>query len=182
MYELKMPINIDANGKLFNSWMIDNHTYMGVYYDGSEVVISFLSEPDTETKDEITDYYNGLTETDSLFLLKEEKMEEINTRTSELISEGFAFAGKVFSLSSNAQTNLIALFATKDNPALTYPLEFNTLNDLDSYTVLNAATIEGMYLTALGTKKGCLDSGSILKDQARSSTNKAEIDLVIDQR
>ena len=130
-------------------------------------------------------------ELDSLMLSNEDvtlsqykhiKNEEINHITSEMIQGGYSFDGKTFSLSSNAQTNLIALFATKDHAALTYPIEFNTLDDLDNYYASSAATIEGMYLTALGTKKALLDSGSVLKDAVRAATTKAEVDLIIDPR
>ena len=182
MYEIIIPINIKAYAPFFNKWITSNYDHKGIAYDQSNVTLSFTVEPSEVVKSEITNYYAALTELDGLDMLIHLKCEEINDKTGDLISLGYSFAGKTFSLSANAQTNLIALFATKDNAALTYPIEFNTLDDLDNYYAANAPAIEGMYLTALGTKKALLDSGSVLKDAVRASTTKADVDLVIDNR
>ena len=182
MFVLRVPLNTEANGVVFNAWMLENHSYEGIAHEVEGLVVSFKIEPTELIQEGISSYYSSLTESDSLELYKKEKSELINDRTVELVSNGYSFGGKVFSLSKNAQTNILALFATKDNPALTYPVEFNTIDDLEKYSAANAPTIEGMYLTALGTKKAHLDSGSILKDAVRAATTKAEVDLVVDNR
>jgi len=118
----------------------------------------------------------------SLDNYKHLKNSAIDIRTSELIGLGYTFATKQFSLSANAQTNILALFSTKDHPALTYPISYNTLNDEETYYIANSASLEGMYLTALATKKGRLDSGTALKELVRLAINKAEVDAIIDNR
>lgn len=107
---------------------------------------------------------------------------EIDERTYELISEGFTYAGKIFSLSENAQTNILALDNTKDDPALAYPIVYNTIDDLDTYNVADATDLHNMYLTALATKKGHLDSGTSLKQQIRDAVDEAAVDAIIDNR
>jgi hypothetical protein len=108
------------------------------------------------------------------------KSREIDGRTGELISLGFAYATKQFSLSQNAQINISALNQTRDE--LTYPINYNTVDDLDTYDVVDATDMHNMYLTALSTKKAHLDSGTALKNQVRAATTHNEIDAVIDNR
>ena len=105
---------------------------------------------------------------------------EIDKRTGELISAGFTYATKQFSLSLNAQINISALNQSKD--LLTYPVNYNTLNDEDEYDVIDATDMGNMYMTALATKKGMIDSGTALKQQIRAAQNDAEVDAIIDNR
>lgn len=113
---------------------------------------------------------------------KREKAAEIDMKTGQLISNGFSYKNKNFSLSANAQTNILALYTTKDHPALTYPIKYNTIDDSEQYDVTDSADLEGMYLTALATKKAHVDSGTALKDQIRSATTKEELDAIVDNR
>ena len=108
--------------------------------------------------------------------------DKIDNRTSELIALGFTYSTKQFSLSASAQSNLLGLDLSKDDPALTYPIKYNTIDDLDSYSVPDSTDMHSMFLTALATKKGHLDSGTVLKQQVRDATTISELDLVIDNR
>lgn len=110
------------------------------------------------------------------------KYNAIDRRTGELISQGYTYGTKQFSLSSGAQTNILALDNTKDDPSLTYPIKYNNIDDSDTYDVIDATDLHSMYLTALATKKGHLDSGTALKDQVRSASNEAGVDAIIDNR
>jgi len=107
---------------------------------------------------------------------------EIDIRTGELISQGFTYQGKMFSLSANAQTNILALDNTRDDSALSYPITYNTIDDLDSYNVVDSTDLHNMYLTALVTKKGHVDSGTTLKNNIRIAINESEVDLIVDNR
>jgi len=114
--------------------------------------------------------------------VKAQKSNAIDAKTDELVSLGYTYKSKQFSLSPNAQTNILALFVTKDSPAIVYPIEYNTLDDADNYFVTDAADLEAMYLTALGTKKARIDSGTALKDQVRAATTIAQVEAIIDNR
>jgi hypothetical protein len=87
-----------------------------------------------------------------------------------------------FSLSPNAQTNILALDNTRDDPALSYPITYNTIDDLDTYNVIDSTDLHNMYLTALATKKGWVDSGTNLKTSIRDAATKADVDAIIDNR
>ena len=113
---------------------------------------------------------------------KELRYKEIDNRTMELILDGFNYLGKVFSLSQNAQINILGLDETRDDPALTYPITYNTLDDLDTYLVTDATDLHTMYLTALGTKKAVVDSGSNLKALVRDSIDANSVLLIVDNR
>jgi hypothetical protein len=128
-------------------------------------------------------YINDGTLTDvTLDDYKTLRYHDVDTRTSELISQGFTYQAKVFSLSPNAQTNILALDNTRDDPALSYPIKYNTIDDLDSYDVIDATDLHNMYLTALATKKGHVDSGTVLKTSIRNAATKADVDAIIDNR
>jgi hypothetical protein len=107
---------------------------------------------------------------------------DIDKRTGELISAGFVYQSKIFSLSQNAQINILALDETRNDPALEYPIKYNTIDDLESYNVVDADDLHSMYLTALATKKGHVDSGTNLKTSIRDAATKADVDAIIDNR
>ena len=114
--------------------------------------------------------------------LKQWRYEMIDAKTAELIKQGFGYQGKQFSLSQNAQINIIGLDNAKDDPAITYPIKYNTIDDLDSYDVIDSSDVHNMYLSALATKKAYVDSGTTLKQQVRSATTIAEVNAIIDNR
>ena len=121
-------------------------------------------------------------ERDSLSLpeYKKEKNLDIDLRSALLIEDGFTYQGKAFSLSTNAQINISALNQTRND--LTYPVTYNTIDDTDTYDVVDAADMNAMYMAALAAKKAVLDGGTSLKTQVRQATTKEEVDAVIDNR
>lgn len=116
----------------------------------------------------------------SLALAKQAKCKEIDTRTDELVGAGFTFGAKQFSLSLSAQLTLIGARLSKTD--LTYPVEWNTIDDGDKHSIANFGELDTFFLTALGTVRAHLDSGTSLKDQCRAATTIAELDAVVDNR
>ncbi len=122
---------------------------------------------------------------DGIIPLQETKNGEIDQRTSDLIAEGFQFpptTGLVFSLSAEAQTNLLGLESARLDPAFTYPVNWNSIDDEAVYAIPDADTAHSFYLTALGTIRAWKDSGTALKDQVRAATTPAEVAAVVDNR
>lgn len=146
--------------------------------NGDDVVSWFDSalSPSEETD------FHDLVVAHKLPLAKKNKISEIDTRTSELIASGFSFAGQQFSLAQTSQLNLLGMDLAKDDPAITYPIYYNTLSDDGSVALNNATDIHNFYLTALGTKRAYLDSGTGLKDAVRAAITVAEVDAVVDNR
>lgn len=123
--------------------------------------------------------YNGLVG------LQEAKNHEIDERTTDLINQGFQYpptTGWIFSLSQTAQTNLLGLESAADNPAFVYPVNWNSIDDENVYSIADAATAHAFYLTALGTIRSWKDSGTALKDEVRAATTPAEVAAVQDNR
>jgi len=112
--------------------------------------------------------------------LKQARNNEIDDKTGSLVGLGYTWATKQFSLSQNAQINIIGLDNVRTE--LTYPIIYNTINDSDVHSISDATEIHNMYLTALATKKARLDSGTSLKTQIRNATTIEEVDAVVDLR
>lgn len=118
----------------------------------------------------------------SLAGVKAAKIAAIDARTEELISLGYTFAGNRFSLSIHAQTTLLGLDMTRNDPAMVYPIEFNTLDDGGVQILNNATDAHNLYLTAVGTVRAHRDSGTAYKSLVRAATTLAEVDAVVDTR
>jgi hypothetical protein len=107
---------------------------------------------------------------------------EIDARTSALIDQGFVFSSKVFSLTLAAQAKMTGIHAVREHVALTYPIKWNTKDDLDTHELTDAATVESFYLTALGTIRTHLDSGTALHDLVNAASDQPSLDAVSDDR
>lgn len=110
------------------------------------------------------------------------KIAAIDTRTADLIAQGFTFGGKQFSLSMTAQSKIMGAHQIRDEGAFVYPVEWNTIDDSDKISIPDSATLHGFYLTALGTMRSRLDSGTALKQQVRDATDLAGVAAVVDNR
>jgi hypothetical protein len=113
---------------------------------------------------------------------KQEKLGEIDARTDELIALGFNYASRQFSLGELAQIKMIGTHQIKGNPALSYPINWNSIDDSDVYSIANEADLDGFYLTGVGTLRARLDSGTALKDSVRAAADVAAVDAVVDGR
>ena len=113
---------------------------------------------------------------------KAAKIAVIDSRTEELISRGFVYRNCTFSLSASAQSKMIGSHQIKDHPALVYPIKWNTLDDDDTLSLVDSADLDAFYLTALGTIRYHLDSGTELKDEVRSATTIIELNQIADNR
>jgi hypothetical protein len=110
------------------------------------------------------------------------KCKEIDARTDELIAAGFTYDSKTFSLSQAAQSRLTGINQVRDDAAVTYPIVWNTLDDSDTLSIVDSAALLTFYLTAMGTYRTHVDSGTALKDDVRAATTIAAVDAVVDSR
>jgi hypothetical protein len=116
----------------------------------------------------------------SLTELKDYRYGLIDTKTGELISQGFTYDTKVFSISANAQVNLLGTYSAKE--LLTYPFSWNTKDDSETYQIADATEMTVFFMTALATKKAQQDSGTVLKGQVRDAVDIAAVNTIIDNR
>ena len=195
MYKIEInTINAQADNDFFNGWLRQNYEYYLGFSKGSNLTISFSNEPSSQKKIDIESFYNSITEDECLSIYKTKKIVDIKAKTDYLIaSNGFPFDTsngvlKNFPLtrevngleSSNPQTNILALYTSRSQ--ITYPIIFNTIDNLHVFNCLNPESIESMYLSALQTKKNYLDSETNILNEVRLSTTKLDLDLIIDNR
>ena len=110
------------------------------------------------------------------------KFGAIDDKTSALIGAGFTFSSKQFSLSVEAQCRIIGIHQVRDDAAVTYPIKWNTKSDNDYLELADSATVHNFYLTALGTYRAHVDSGTTLKDEVRAATTVTAVDAIVDNR
>jgi hypothetical protein len=110
--------------------------------------------------------------------LKHIRYTEIDMTTGILISQGFVFAGKTFSLSTNAQINWSNL---PNLPDVVFPLAISTINDEEIYE-LSLANKMNFYYSAVNGKNGPLQSGNALKAQITACVDEACVNSIVDTR
>ena len=116
---------------------------------------------------------------------KHTKLKAIDDKTDAMIESGFEFppaSGNMHSLSLAAQARIIAADAQRDDPAFTYPIEWNWIDDDGTTVIADSATLHGFVLTAIGTARAYLDSGTTLKKLVHVATTQAQVDAVVDNR
>ncbi len=175
-------LNNSANLTYFKKYLNLNYDFKNFIIGVDSICLEFKNEPSDTEKTIILSYYNNIVESDWIEFYKTQKFEEINNKTQELIELGYIYNGLTFSLSDHAQTNILALYSTKDDGILTYPILWNTIDDLNTFEILDRETISNIYYTALATKKAHLDSGTALKSLIRTSNTIQSINLIIDNR
>lgn len=119
---------------------------------------------------------------DRLPSTKNRKFDAIDTRTKELIAEGFEYASKRFSLSIAAQTTYTALYSIRRERKLVYPLTVNTFDDRNTHALRDDTEVADFYLAGIAVCREALDSGTALKDQVRAAGTVAAVNAVVDSR
>lgn len=150
--------------------------------EGSSCVVSY---EEALTPTEKTDLDSAVVGFSTLGRLKKRRYAEIDARTEQLIAEGFEYpptSGQVFSLSRSAQANLLGLKTMADDPAFSYPVTWNFLDDSGTLSIPDSATALAFYMTAVGTVRARRDSGTAIKDLIRAATTEAEVLAVVDPR
>lgn len=150
----------------------------GVYLEGDDLKIlgnSIINEP---ILDSIVYNHDAF----GLESQKKTKIEAVDKRTVELISEGFNFGGKNFSLSIPAQSNLTNVMTNRDifNSMGMFPISMSTTdNDLYGLSYENVIPFWGAGMTVVKT---AYNGGGLLKKQIKDAVNKGELDAIIDNR
>ena len=109
--------------------------------------------------------------------LKNIRYIEIDMRTQELITAGFIFDGRTFSMSLTAQIN----WSNFPNlPDALFPLTIIDINEAP-YTC-SLANKMNFYYSALNAKNGPLQSGGVLKTTIHACVDEACVQAVVDNR
>jgi len=110
------------------------------------------------------------------------KLAAVDARTRELIAAGFTYDGHLFSLSEQAQMNIVGLKTPIDKGWISVPHSVSTNDDSVEYALADATVYEEWYATAVGTIKAHYDSGRTLKKTMSACTTVAELAAVEDPR
>lgn len=116
---------------------------------------------------------------------KSQKFVAIDSRTDDICDLGFEFppgSGQRFSLSLAAQAKLLGLDLLRDDSHLVYPVKYNTVDDEETLEIYDSETMHNFFLTAVGTYRAAIDSGTAVKDEVRAADTIEEADAVEDSR
>lgn len=130
--------------------------------------IAFIAETKTEA------------ELDALWLpiLKNDRIDEINQKTDELIEQGFTFDSNQFSLHPNIKTDWLGIMVMKDY--MTFPKTIiNMQGGGYSLTLANVIPFVG---AGMGTYESYISSGATLKAQILAATDEAGVTAIVDNR
>jgi hypothetical protein len=156
--------------------------FQGLTVDDGSFSVVFDIDPSAAEKTSVDNAVAAHSGPTSLEVAKSLKAAAIDARTEALISEGFTFSSKQFSLSVNSQLKLIGAFAARSDPAMTYPIKWNNKDDTDTISIADAAGLLSFYLTGVAAMRGHLDSGTALKDDVRAASTVAEVEAITDTR
>jgi len=114
---------------------------------------------------------------------KSKKQSKIDERTAALIKRGFTYDDHTFSLSDQAQQNIVGLVKPIELGWITFPHKIST-NESDDpeYIVETEADFYSIYQQAVGTIKAHMDSGRDLKKLVAACTTVAEVEAIVDPR
>ncbi len=88
----------------------------------------------------------------------------VDEETGRRVSMGFEYppaSGLIFSLSANAQINWLGLGLKAD--LITYPYVIRTIDDVDSYSIVDAADAQNVVNSAFYGKETCINQGRVVK-------------------
>lgn len=108
------------------------------------------------------------------------KIEEIDTRTREILAEGFTYNGVVLGLSESDRSNYLGLVIVKD--VLTYPYTIKGKANSDYCTIQSAQDMLGLFLTGVSYIDNTLRSGFVHKDAVLQLNDVDDINNYVDPR
>jgi hypothetical protein len=153
---------------------------LGVVNLGVMLRFTFSNTPDQTTLDALELIVTGYIHLDQM---KKAKTLQIQDKSAALMGTGFEYpasSGKFFALSQENQINMIAVNVFQAN--VTWPVRWNTLDGLGTHDVVDSTDMATMALTAVGTKRAIVDSGTALLDAVRDAQTVADLDAVVDNR
>lgn len=116
---------------------------------------------------------------------KNAKLDSIDSRTTELISDGFEFppgSGNMFSLSLEGQALRLGAYQSRNSPLMAYPIEWSMKDNSGSLQITTPEMLEEFHFSALATIRLHRDSGNALKSAVRAAQTKSEVASITDPR
>lgn len=143
----------------------------------SELKVTVKDEPALTTQQE-TDLTDAVTAWDpdsvDLDAVKAAKIVEVNRHVAGRLKAGFTYGGKQLSLSREAQINWLGL-ATK-SARLTYPYVIRTIDELDTYTITDAADAVALSDAAFDAVEAILADSRTVRTNVLAAVDAAAVD------
>jgi len=148
--------------------------------DGLTLSITFADALSTEQSATLDTIIAAQNADVLLEALKVQRRKEIDKRTTELVADGFEFAGITFSASVESQARIMACVIAGANAP--FPIRWMSKDDTEYYDVEDADTMAAFYATGLGTLKDKIDLGTNLKIQINAATSVEMVNSIEDPR
>ena len=145
-----------------------------------------ISEDNRHYKQYLIDVENGVevidnppSTADILAVKKEQKINEIDNKTSQLIESGFTWNNILFSFSKNAQLNWLGLLNIKST--LTYPYEIGK-KEGGSYNIQDGTEMDYFLNSAIVHKESHIATGRAMQNQVLDCTTIEQLNSIVDNR
>jgi len=113
--------------------------------------------------------------------VQEEKIAQIDAKTSELICSGYTYDGKVFDTDPNAQFNWKNMFDLTNAGLMGFPVDTCTI-DNEPYQFVDQDAVNNFYLGGVQHIQSVLSSGRALKYEVLACTDIACVEAIVDPR
>jgi hypothetical protein len=113
---------------------------------------------------------------------RQQKLDEIERRSNEIADQGFLFQGMRFGMGLSGQTKILGLDAMRNDPFLTYPVEYNNIDETAVLYLDTPDEVHAFALTAFGEYRRVFDQGTMLKSRVRAATTLEELSGIYDPR
>lgn len=150
--------------------------------DNVDVVVSFVP-PLSAAQEALLDgaVATLIASFDPLPALKSRKMQNIDTRTEEIVSEGFVYSGATYSLSYRAHLNIFTLLQLHNAGALALPVQVSNA-DNTIVTSITSANIDAFLQAGLAAHRSAEASAIPIKIAVLAATTVAQLAAVVDNR
>jgi len=182
------PINTDADGVYFNSWLRSGFSgsalVLSTVYYPDHVSIGFSSNITSAQETEINTFYQALTPTDGLDEIKEGLISKVLAQRelrleTIILAEYPASSGKQFGCSTENQDSWSKLATLDARGLVTYPFVVKTYNYKDSYGIVDSSDLTAI----IGTVSEVVLAERALSesyiDLVLASTTEAEAEAAI---
>lgn len=117
---------------------------------------------------------------DNLATEKRKRVYAVDMKTRRLIAQGFEWKGRRFSLSHEAQNNLMMMTTMRDRAY--FPLAFSTLDDSEVVNIHSTQELWQFVETATDRISSLLQQGRLLKRRILDAQTPLELNTILDDR
>ena len=182
---ISAPPPSNSMGRAITASAMADKAYEGEMWNADTQVLKVLFTNVLSAGDETI--LDGIVavQTTQLEINRAAKIQAIDRQSTRLMDEGFAYDGRIFSMSSLSQIKLLSLRTAAIAGVLIdpdhYPIAYACLDE-HAYDIANETALVAMFDAGFNTAKTILASGATLKDQCMDAADQAALDAIVDNR